>query len=800
MRTSIAPASPASVYGTGRAGSAPVDGADESPSRRIAIADPTARAREFDRAYRHSRTVRILRWLLPATAVALFASYGISMRLLVPTGNGGRVALTVPTLTDQNLTMSNPEYQGFNKDGSRFVVRAKTAAQDVRQQNAPIALTGIEARSLDLNGAVTVAASPRGLYDRGAAVLELFDRVTVRAETGMVVTMTRATINQREGTVTSPEPVLVEMPTGWVHGNALTLDQKAKRVAFTAGVTALLQPTPADDIGRQAAASAGLPLKPSPDASVAPGLPGPSLLSASRAPVEVTSDRLDIDDEQRLAVFQGQVRAVQGEATLTARTLNVTYAGRGGEGVAGAGAQTSGAARPAVAAAPGSQVKSVVARDNVVLTRGTETAQAPLAVFDAATEKASLTGGVLLTQAPDRQATAERADIDVKAQTSRLSGSVVLTAGSDQRASAEVADLDQKNDTAVLSGPSVLVSQGHNTLRGQRLRIDRKAGVTELTTPAGRIAAHFLREQPSGPASPKTAGTAAGLGSTGTGIKIDTAAPVDIEAERMVAIDARKTVTFTGDVVAVQAGYTLRTPELVATYAGEIGLMRDPATGQPQKARTAKEPKSAASAETHIRRIAARKRVHMTSAADEEVIGDWAEFDPATNVALIGRDEGAKGGVTLRQGGSRTTCTRVRVEMGRGQMLCDAPLRGNGDSVAQIPQAPVIPLTVPTTIPKPGTANEAATKSAIEKIKNGECQRACGIFAVKELRERAGAAAKRNPAAAAEIEAAAKEAAKTAADSPTLKRILPKNSSSSWTATTSPNDAPSPGAAGQTGN
>ena len=41
--------------------------------------------------------------------------------------------------------MSNPRYEGFNKDGSKFTVAAKTAVQDIRQQG-PIDLIEIDSR------------------------------------------------------------------------------------------------------------------------------------------------------------------------------------------------------------------------------------------------------------------------------------------------------------------------------------------------------------------------------------------------------------------------------------------------------------------------------------------------------------------------------------------------------------------------------------------------------------------------------------------------------------------------------
>ncbi len=39
--------------------------------------------------------------------------------------------LELPRIIPDNLTMDNPSYEGFNKDGGKYVVRAKTAIQDL---------------------------------------------------------------------------------------------------------------------------------------------------------------------------------------------------------------------------------------------------------------------------------------------------------------------------------------------------------------------------------------------------------------------------------------------------------------------------------------------------------------------------------------------------------------------------------------------------------------------------------------------------------------------------------------------
>ncbi len=93
------------------------------------------------------------------------------------------------------------------------------------------------------------------------------------------------------------------------------------------------------------------------------------------APVEVTSDRLDVNQTDGTAVFTGNVVVVQGDLQLTADRVRVEYS----EG------------EPRV-------IERIFAFDNVVLVSPTETAEGAEAVYELASETVVMTGEVVLTQ------------------------------------------------------------------------------------------------------------------------------------------------------------------------------------------------------------------------------------------------------------------------------------------------------------------------------------------------------------------------------------------------------------------
>lgn len=686
---------------------------------RLEIGANDDRTGAFKSAYRHSRTVRIMRIALPVTAVLLLATYGISVRFtLKDLGAGGTLTVQAPQISGENLVMQNPEYQGFGKDGSRFVVRSKTAEQDIAQKE-PVKLKSIEARVLQTDNALTVMTSPSGTYDIKSGVLELMERIEIDGETGLKARLTRATVISKEGRIISKEPVLIDMPTGRVRGNEMEIWQKTRQIAFTRGVAARLTPqNPSGGSG------------PKPQAAVQT-----SALSPSGGPVDVTSERLDIDDAKKTAIFRGNVRAVQGEATLVAPELAVEYTG---QAVPGQPA-TSG---PAAAGADGQngQLKRLVAKPDVTLTRGEEVVRTRQLDFDGEREIATLTGGVLITAPGGRQVTGDRADMDVKNDKAKLTGNVVVVSGTDQRVTADVAEMDQKNDTALLTGSTVNVTQGQNTLRGQRLYVDRKAGTMEMTSPGGRIAAQFVREEDAGKAAAKPA-AAASNGAGGGGLfggegggfsfRAEPGAPINVEADQLTANDAAKTATFRGTVKATQGGFTIQTPELVATYSGETGFASDPSKPQAApaaKGKAAGKGKASEVGGAQLQKIRANQKVLLTSSNGQTVEGDWAEFDTKANTAVVGSNSG---NVVVKQGQNVLHGPRLMIDMATGKSRLEGPnaQTGSGWSAVATPTGPG-----PIGGSQAGVGSAAQAQAAAKAIGEGKCGgRMCAVFYPNEI-------------------------------------------------------------------
>ncbi|HET6518683.1 MAG TPA: LptA/OstA family protein [Geminicoccaceae bacterium] len=131
-------------------------------------------------------------------------------------------------------------------------------------------------------------------------------------------------------------------------------------------------------------------------------------------PIEITADSLEVFQRDQMAVFSGNVDAVQGELVLSADVLRVYY--RGGEGGGEGGAAQTGAADAGA-------VRRIEAEGNVFLSSPEETAQGQSGVYDVEADHVTLTGGVVLTQA-ENVVRGEQLTLDLTTGRSRITGAV----------------------------------------------------------------------------------------------------------------------------------------------------------------------------------------------------------------------------------------------------------------------------------------------------------------------------------------------------------------------------------------
>ena len=117
-------------------------------------------------------------------------------------------------------------------------------------------------------------------------------------------------------------------------------------------------------------------------------------------PIQIEAASLEMRDKKKEATFSGNVKVVQGDTTMTAKTLVVFY--EGGSPASPPTAAKPTKAGPLQSATPGpggsSSIKRLEAHGGVVVTQKDQVVTGETAIFDTKANLITMIGGVVLTQ------------------------------------------------------------------------------------------------------------------------------------------------------------------------------------------------------------------------------------------------------------------------------------------------------------------------------------------------------------------------------------------------------------------
>ena len=119
----------------------------------------------------------------------------------------------------------------------------------------------------------------------------------------------------------------------------------------------------------------------------------------SNAPVDVTADRIEVQDRADRAIFVGNVHATQAELTLDTERLTVAYSNKPAAS-ASKPAATPASTQPATTSPAGSgvQIHRLDAAGGVVVHSPSETAKGEFGIYDLDRKLITVIGNVQLTQ------------------------------------------------------------------------------------------------------------------------------------------------------------------------------------------------------------------------------------------------------------------------------------------------------------------------------------------------------------------------------------------------------------------
>ena len=173
-------------------------------------------------------------------------------------------------------------------------------------------------------------------------------------------------------------------------------------------------------------------------------------------PIQIEAASLEMRDKKKEATFTGNVKVVQGDTTMTSKTLVVFYESNSASGAPPpANAKAAAKSAPIQSATPGpggsSSIRRLEAKGSVVVTQKDQVVTGDTAVFDTRANLITMLGGVVLTQCK-------------------------------------------------------------NVLRGDRLLVDMTTGVSRVESDSGKVQGMFVQSQGCGPAGSGSGAAVPGLG------------------------------------------------------------------------------------------------------------------------------------------------------------------------------------------------------------------------------------------------------------------------------------------------
>jgi len=188
------------------------------------------RSRAFTQAKRHGVLVRVLKFALPLLGVLIVVVAALSSKFSLLIGDG-KVSVDSVKISTENLTMVNPQLDGFTDEGGKYSVTAAEAIQEVGNQEE-IKLNEIKAHLTQASKEWAEITAPSGLFHVKREVLDLSGDINVTSSNGMKAFLTEANIFVKTHRIISLKPVRVEMLNGNVRSDRMTIQSQAKTVLF----------------------------------------------------------------------------------------------------------------------------------------------------------------------------------------------------------------------------------------------------------------------------------------------------------------------------------------------------------------------------------------------------------------------------------------------------------------------------------------------------------------------------------------------------------------------------------------
>jgi lipopolysaccharide export system protein LptC len=194
----------------------------------------------FNRARRHSRRVRVLKFAVPLVAVAIAVAFPVYSYLKAPLSISVQADGTA--FSDGKLVMANPKLNGFTKQKLPYSLTATRATQDVGQQ-AVIDLEGINAKLPVATDNIVSVDAAHGIYNRDANTMDLTSDVSVTTTDGLVAKFKSIFLDMGKGSMKTSNPVDVSRGGSRITADSMSVEDNGRLVVFENRVRVNIDPT-----------------------------------------------------------------------------------------------------------------------------------------------------------------------------------------------------------------------------------------------------------------------------------------------------------------------------------------------------------------------------------------------------------------------------------------------------------------------------------------------------------------------------------------------------------------------------
>lgn len=193
--------------------------------------------RQFRAATRHSRRVRLLRWAIPLSILAMFGMI-IFATWLNPLHMLAKLPIDPGKLliSGTKITMEAPKLAGFTRDARPYEFTARAAAQDLTRPDV-LELKDIRAKIEMQDKARVEMTAVSGLYNTKSDLMTLTDDIRLSSSAGYSGRLSEAVVDVSKGNIVSEHPVEVNLLNGTLNANRLEVVDNGALIRFDGGVS-----------------------------------------------------------------------------------------------------------------------------------------------------------------------------------------------------------------------------------------------------------------------------------------------------------------------------------------------------------------------------------------------------------------------------------------------------------------------------------------------------------------------------------------------------------------------------------